>query len=85
MNDSPSEDQSGKFSGEKAPYQSSTIVASAVVIVASVASLLGVAFTDGDEEALTQIISSLVAAVAGAKAWHGRVKATRRIKRSPGL
>lgn len=69
--------------GTKTQMQSSTIQGAIVALVGalitalpSVATLFGYEVSQSDADELLQLFGSLMAAIGGARAWVGRIKAT---------
>jgi hypothetical protein len=58
---------------------SKTVWGAAIAVIASVASLFGYSLTDGDQQAIIEIVSTLAASLGGLLAIYGRVKASKKI------
>lgn len=65
----------------KAPYESKTIIAAVVTLLASLLAILGYTFTPEDQAVIVGVVTSLVTAMGAVAAIIGRVKATKAITR----
>ena len=58
---------------------SKTVWGAGLAVLASLASLFGYSFTEGDQQAVVEVVTTLVAALSGLYAIYGRIKASKKI------
>lgn len=65
---------------EKPWWQSKTLWGAAVTLLSAVLGLAGLELTEGDRASLTELLTSLGAAMGGLMALYGRITAKARIR-----